>query len=279
MALAGCPLSIDEGLLARDGSVADVTSESDAPSGAEAADAGDAGDGGCPPAMIEVPSPDGGPSFCVDATEVTSKAYKAFLAAADPPQPGSQPQPQCSWNTSYSSGVALGPDESPVHAVNWCDAYAFCSWASKRLCGAIGGGPTSFDGYPGSPSASQWFNACSQGGQNAFPYGNQYQPTWCNGAPLDAGGLVPVASLPHCEGGYPGLFDMSGNVSEFLDSCSTTPDTSCGTGDDCDLCLLVGGGFLSGADGGSNIACAYANEVYRKSQYVDNGLRCCADLP
>jgi formylglycine-generating enzyme required for sulfatase activity len=276
--LAGCPLSIDEGLLARDASVADVTSESDGPARSEAGDGPDAGSGGCPPAMIQVPSPSAGPWFCVDATEVTSKAYRAFIAAADPPEAGAQ-RPECNWNTSYSNGVALESDERPVHAVDWCDAVAFCKWAGKRLCGAIGGGPASFDGYPGSPSTGQWYNACSRWGQNAFPYGSPYQPTWCNGAPLDAGGPVPVASLPHCEGGYPGLFDMSGNVSEFLDSCSTTADSSCGTGVDCDLCLLVGGGFLSGATDGGNIACGYANEVYRKSQYDDNGLRCCADLP
>jgi formylglycine-generating enzyme required for sulfatase activity len=279
--LAGCPLGIDEGLLHKDASAADAMDGGPGSDVVPSADAGDASDAameaGCPPSMIQVPSPDAGPSFCIDSTEVTNKAYKMFLAAAEPPAAGSQIG-ACSWNTTYQPGGSFGPDDTAIGSIDWCDAYAFCQWAGKRLCGAIGGGSTSFHAYGVSPSTSQWFNACSAGGTLAFPYGNQYQPTWCNGAPLGSGGPVTVGSLPKCVGGYTGLHDMSGNVSELIDSCDTTPDPGCGTGDDCDFCLLVGGGFLSGDDGGYNIDCAYANQVYRKSQYVDNGLRCCSDF-
>jgi sulfatase modifying factor 1 len=279
-ALGGCLLTIDDGLVPEGGSPGDGTV-------AEASLEAGPGDGttettpeaGCPAGMVQVPAPDAGPSFCVDSTEVTDEAYAAFLVASNPPASGTQ-IPDCSWNTSYvPAGGAPGSDDLPVHAVNWCDAYAYCAWAGKRLCGAIGGGPfLDFEGYPGSPSQSQWYTACSRGGTQAFPYAGPYQPTACNGAPVGAGAPVAVGSLKQCVGGYPGLFDMSGNVSEFLDSCSTTPNAGCGTGPECDLCLLVGGGFLSGADGGSNIDCAYGNEVYRNSTYDDNGFRCCADL-
>ena len=68
---------------------------------------------------------------------------------------------------------------------------------------------------------------------------------------------------------------MSGNVSEFLDSCDTMPNAMCGTtGPECDLCLLVGGGLH---DGQTRLVCSYANYVNRNSHYDDNGFRCCAD--
>ena len=296
----GCLLSIDESRL--DASAGDATAggdalgvdaatdAADAPSTADVQDTGAAqGDGaidadgapaeaGCPPAMVEVPGPGGTPSFCVDATEVTNGAYKQFLAAAEPPAAGSQPA-VCAWNTTFQPGGALGADDHPVGSVDWCDARGFCEWAGKHLCGAVGGGSLDPAAYLGAPSG-RWFDACSRGGAQAYPYGSAYLPMACNGAPRGVGDTVAVGSLASCEGGYPGLFDMTGNVSEFIDSCFSSPDPGCGTtGPECDVCLLVGGGFLSGADGGANIACGYANQVYRQSHYVDNGLRCCADKP
>ena len=52
-------------------------------------------------------------------------------------------------------------------------------------------------------------------------------------AAIDGGTLVPVASLPGCQGGYPGVFDMSGNVEEVEDSC-----------DDAGTCYSRGGSFV-----------------------------------
>jgi len=43
--------------------------------------------------------------------------------------------------------------------------------------------------------------------------------------------LAPVASFPGCEGFYPGLFDLEGNVAEWVDSC----DGSSGPNDHCTL--------------------------------------------
>jgi formylglycine-generating enzyme required for sulfatase activity len=294
--LSSCLASIDEGLLDRDASTVDGTTigadASDAAEGATTTDVsesgatsdGDAGgsadapvDAGCPAAMVQVPAPGGGKAFCVDAKEVTNKAYGAFVAAAEPPAAGSQIT-ECAWNATYA--VTLGADDLPVGGLDWCDAYAYCAWAGKRLCGAVAGGPLPYDDFQSNPNTSRWYVACSHAGANAFPYGKTYDPLACNGRPLEAGAPLPVGSLASCEGGYPGLFDMSGNISEFIDSCDTTPQSGCGSsGPECDLCLLVGGGFLSGGGDGGDIACTYQNLIYRKAHYVDNGVRCCADLP
>lgn len=271
---SGCLLSIDDGLVdagaGADGA-ADDGPQADGPDG----------DAACTSGMVRVPATSDAGSFCVDSTEVTNGQYKAFLGAQEPPPSGSQIA-DCAWNTTYRppgwTGTEL--DDHPVAYVDWCDAYGFCRWAGKRLCGAVGGGALDFNTGGGS-LASEWFVACSRGGALTFPYGATYDPQACVGDAYDAGAQstpVAVGSAPGCEGGYPGLFDMSGNVSEFLDSCSTSPDPTCGSGGpDCDLCLLVGGGYLNGGSNGSNLACRYANEVYRSSHYDDNGFRCCAD--
>jgi len=283
MATSGCLLSIDDNRVNADASVDAVVTEaaSDATDARDARDATDGQVGTCPLGMIEVPAPDAGLPYCVDATEVTNGAYKTFLAAADPPKPGAQIAACDSWNTTYAppgwTGTELG--DLPVSFLDWCDAYAYCKWAGKRLCAAVGGGALDFNtGF--ATAASEWWLACSRGGSRLYPYGSTYDPQACVGSDYDAGSQPPplaVGSASGCQGGYPGLFDMTGNVSEFLDSCGSMPNPTCGTsGPECDLCLLVGGGLH---DGESRLNCSYANEVNRNSHYDDNGFRCCADVP
>ena len=80
-------------------------------------------------------------------------------------------------------------------------------------------------------NTSAWFLACSHGAeQRAYPYGNTFETASCNGCAYEAtcGQVVynlttPVGSLASCAGGYPGLFDMSGNVEEWEDACTLSP--------------------------------------------------------
>jgi formylglycine-generating enzyme required for sulfatase activity len=153
-------------------------------------------------------------------------------------------------------------ETDPVTSVNWCDAYSYCAWAGKRLCGQIGGGPLS-QGSADDTGASQWFYACSQQGQRAYPYGHNYVPTACNG---NAANVAPVATFPQCVGGYPGIFDMSGNVREWEDSCSG----AAGMGD---MCNERGG---SVNDQGAGLACATSDFAARTDSNVHLGFRCCA---
>lgn len=263
----------------------DVDSLTSAPSGrgdeagADAADDGasgarDGGDGpvasdsGCPgaagPRGVRIGG-DGG--YCIDSTEVAVKHYRAFLAARAGDTSG---QPAvCSWNTSFApgSGGLPGPenDDEPVRSVDFCDAVAFCAWAGKRVCGAVGGGGLAFADLANA-SRSQWFRACSHNGDglHSLPYGQSYEESSCNGPERDAG-VAPVGSLPGCEGGYPGLFDMAGNVREWEDACDDGAGPT-------RRCLVRGGAFY---DIRSTLECSNQQLVEVSEENLGFGFRCC----
>jgi sulfatase modifying factor 1 len=241
----------------------------DASDGSRPPDAGPDGpvvnDGGCPvgqgPSMVLVPGYQGGPSFCIDSTEVTDSQYVAFLSASDA---GAQPS-YCAFNSGFiPSGGAPPSDDFPVVFVNWCDAYAYCAWAGKRLCGGIGGGSVRYQASDGSdPTKDQWYAACSQDGMLQYPYGMTSQPGYCDVPP--SGGRVQVGAFTLCVGGYPGMFDMVGNVQEWEDSCSDTMGSM-------DSCVLRGGSFLNP----NNANCPhYQLVIQRDFENDDIGFRCC----
>ena len=213
---------------------------------------------------------DGGTSFCIDSTEVTNAQYAEFLAAGFPT---SQQPSACAFNATYTPSVwpyLPAFDNHPVVNVNWCDAYAYCTWAGKRLCGAIGGGHN--DGNSGGdPSKSQWTFACSHGGdgQHTYAYGNTYVPGVCNDVNREAGVTLDVTSEPGCVGGFPGVFDMSGNVWEFDDSCFS-PDSG-GLSNDCSTWA---GSFTTP---GEQTQCAFGYGQPRSYSANNLGFRCCSN--
>jgi formylglycine-generating enzyme required for sulfatase activity len=176
-------------------------------------------------------------SFCIDRTEVSVESYAVFVAAVMPGNDPNQPA-SCAWNTSYAPAISATAPDHPVLGVDWCDAYAYCAWAGKRLCGKIGGGPNPYDSFADKAS-SQWYAACSQDGLKAFPYGDVYDPLACNGGDDPNPGPAPVGGTPGCEGGYPGIFDMSGNVWEWEDSCAADTGAT-------DACRARGGSLVNG---------------------------------
>jgi sulfatase modifying factor 1 len=224
-----------------------------------------------PPACIAT----GGPAlvnvgaFCVDATEVTNDQYSAFLASS--PATSLAPAPACTYKTSFAPSTAIpsGKGSYPVVYVDWCDAYAFCAWAGKHLCGAIGGGSSS-KANAANKLVDEWYVACSMDGANVYPYcGNAYVQGKCNDSEAKVNGSRPVGSFTGCVGGYPGVSDMNGNAYEWEDACDVSAGAS-------DSCVIRGGAwdFSGTAYGGCN---TYFNDytVERSDTFNDTGFRCC----
>lgn len=266
LSLAGCATGVENeppsGTILEEGGVSDPGDGGTAADGAPSGDAGDAGLGGCPSGMVKAPA--GGDTYCIDATEVTNAAYSKFLAAN--PSVESQPD-ECKWNDDFkpaSFPVAAGEEGHPVVEVDWCDAHAYCAWAGKRLCGRIGGGSLAFSAFD-DPKKSQWFNACSQGGARQYPYVGTFDENACNGSGHNANEPVAVMSMPTCEGGMGGVFDMSGNVLEWEDACDGATGRN-------DLCRLRGGSYQGDK---TTLQCAYPEQSARGKGYPTVGFRCC----
>lgn len=228
-------------------------------------------DGGCPsgrgPVMARVTA--GGTSFCIDTTETTREQYDTFLKSI--PAGGAA---ECAWKSAagYTPTVDWPYDNMtknhPVVGVDWCDAKAFCAWSGKRLCGLVGGGAVN-SAEVQLPAKSEWVFACTNGGTQAFPYGNVYNANTCNGADLAANRVLPVGSLAGCKGGFPALSDMSGNVHEWLNACdvasdASAPDQNCG---------VSGSAFTHGA---SDMPCTYIEGIGRGNRFNEIGIRCCS---
>ncbi|HEY1537322.1 MAG TPA: SUMF1/EgtB/PvdO family nonheme iron enzyme, partial [Polyangiaceae bacterium] len=246
--------------------------------------AGAAGAGACPcsaptptcengkcvvrgPEMIQVT--DSATPYYIDSTEVTSAEYKLFQTAKGTDYSGQRAS--CAWNKSFAASEVNTHANWPAVNLDFCDAAAYCAWADKRLCGAIGGGALkgtdpNIDTNPDTTNVmkSQWYLAC--GGPNAdeFPYATYEKDGYCNEQD-GFGELADVKSYTNCQGHYEGLYDMVGNVEEWLDSCDG--DTT-----NTDHCAVIGGSEFSQPDGG----CEIYDLEQRDGQYPGVGFRCCS---
>lgn len=135
---------------------------------------------------------------------------------------------------------------TPWVNVTWEDAEAACEAAGKRLC-----------------TEEEWQVSCAGPLGSAYPYGDGYDPGACNVYTAEGQGLVlPTGSLSTCAGGYPGLFDMSGNVWEWTATC-----TSAG-------CRARGGSSRVG-DSENDLGCGGAWDADPAVGNESLGFRCC----
>jgi formylglycine-generating enzyme required for sulfatase activity len=212
---------------------------------------------------------DGG--YSIDATEVTRLQYFSWLET-EPPWPAADSA--CGAQQGYEPDAAClegkqlsDPEHQPMTCVDWCDAAAYCQGVGKRLCGKIGGGANGIDDVADA-TKSQWYRACSAGGVNTYPYGGEHDGAKCNDYdhPRNAAVTLPVGSLTGCQSsvsGFGGVFDLSGNVHEWEDSCETY---------DFGLTCHLRGGAVVGAS-----ACADGGVQTAKTKRDDIGFRCCKD--
>lgn len=134
----------------------------------------------------------------------------------------------------------------PWDNVTNAEAQAACKRAGKRLC-----------------ELEEWRSACAGAAGNIFPYGSVYEGQSCNGAHAGVSQLVETGSFSKCEGGVPGLFDMSGNAWEWSAKCDDNND-----------CTIVSGGYTDV----DSLSCPSTVLELGSIGQPDLGFRCCRSL-
>lgn len=171
-------------------------------------------------------------AFYLQTTEVTNAQFRQF---------------QPSHNSGQIDGNSLNQDHQPVVQVSWQQAAAFCNWLSEKeglppfyrqSNGIVTGFNSSATGYR-LPSEAEWAWAARASGAKLllFPWGDTFPPTivaenYADDTSAHVTGRVlngykdgyvvsaPVASL---KANQHGLFDMGGNVSEWVHDVYTIP--------------------------------------------------------
>jgi formylglycine-generating enzyme len=271
--VAGCgsyaAQPFDAGLLPEDAGLhkdADPSVDASSVDGAADAPPGvPCGGKACPARMVCVPV--SGAPFCIDAWEASRAEYEEAMTTA----PIAGQDARCQWNQSYLSvPPAIGPDPAlPVVGIDWCDALAYCKQKGKRLCRTIGGGKD------GTGPEQEWYLACSGLATKLFPYGNTSEPDACvlgKGAG-DKSLVRPTGTKSTCEGGVPGLYEMLGNVHEWVDR---EPDRGDAGYTRLDYVSFAGGGWSQIASD-TCLTFTLAFTFPRDNPAGDIGVRCCAD--
>jgi len=130
-------------------------------------------------------------AFYIDLYEVTNEKYKVFVDETKREAPYHWPE----------GNLPKGREKHPVVYVSWFDAKAYCEWnGGKRL-----------------PNEQEWEKASRGESGLIYPWGNEWTLDNSNNPYKHSTGTEPVGSYPNGRSPY-GLYDMSGNVWEWVDS-------------------------------------------------------------
>ncbi|PLW68363.1 PEGA domain-containing protein [Pseudohalioglobus lutimaris] len=174
-------------------------------------------------------------SFYLQTTEVTNAQFRLFSSAHD---------------SGQIEGNSLNRDHQPAVQVSWQQAAAFCNWLSKReglppfyreTNGIITGYNPSATGYR-LPSEAEWAWAARSSGAALlkFPWGDNFPPTqavenyadntsaYVTGRILSGyeDGYVVSAPVASFTASSRGLYDLGGNVAEWVHDVYTIPSAN-----------------------------------------------------
>lgn len=151
-------------------------------------------------------------SYAMDKTIVTNAQFEEFLQKSK-----YKPHyPENFLKHWINNKIPAGQEDNPVIWIGLNDARAYAKWAGKRL-----------------PTEAEWQWAAQNGTeQTSYPWGNDYDSTYCNGG--QTAGTTPVR---YFEKGKTksGIYDMSGNVWQWTESERTDGYNS--------YCILRGGAW------------------------------------
>ena len=163
--------------------------------------------------------------FYLQTTEVTNAEFRLF---------------QTSHNSGQIQGNSLNREHQPVAQVSWQQAAQFCNWLSQReglapfykeTNGVVSGYNRSATGYR-LPTEAEWAWAARVDGESVlkFPWGESFPPTepvenyadsasaYVTGRIINGytDGHVVTASVASFPPNQKGLYDMGGNVAEWV---------------------------------------------------------------
>ena len=121
--------------------------------------------------------------------------------------------------------------DHPCVYVNWYDALAYCRWLSARINLMIS-----------LPTELQWQRAAQGDDEQAYPWGNTFNPAYCNTKESGIGHTTSVYAYPAGVSPY-GVMDLAGNTWDWcLNNDQITPDIDL---TNCEPRVLKGGAYHS----------------------------------
>lgn len=147
---------------------------------------------------------------------VTNAQFQLFLDDADGYASGewwSFSPKAARWRQSHAASDV--PDSAatlPRVYVSWYEAVAFCQWLSARTGENVI-----------LPTEQEWQRAAEDDDGRTFPWGDAPDISRCNASESGIKRLTPVDAFPTGACAF-GVFDMSGNVSEWCLNAFNVPD-------------------------------------------------------
>ncbi len=200
------------------------------------------------------------PGFALGAFEITNGEFQAFVEETGYEMPGGcwthlrgdgswNRYPEATWNHLGRPFVAT----HPASCIDWHAANAYARWLSLRT-----GAPYRL------PTESEFEHALRAGSTTRYHFGDDQEALCRYGNVIDASlnAIYPAASTLQCDDGYAyaapvgqfepnafGVYDMTGNVFEWLADCyepsyaNAPTDGSALVADPCEARSLRGGSW------------------------------------